>query len=113
MFRLLPIFGGDPRNISEVVNGIMNGKTNNHGTVTLATGNATTTTIYDERIGYDSKIIVIPWSAAAFTDSTPYGAWKIANKYDLSKLKASLDKGLLKLEVPFANLKEPKRIEIK
>lgn len=76
MFRLLPVFGGDPRAISEVVNGIMNGKTNNHGTVTLATGNATTTTIYDERIGYDSKIIVIPWSAAAFTDSTPYGAFQ-------------------------------------
>ena len=76
MFRLLPVFGGDPRAISEVVNGIMNGKTNNHGTVTLATGNATTTTIYDERIGYDSKIIVIPWSTAAFTDSTPYGAFQ-------------------------------------
>ena len=40
-------------------------------------------------------------------------AWKIANKYDLSKLKAGLDKGLLKLEIPFANLKQPKRIEIK
>lgn len=76
MFRILPVFGGDPRAISEVVNGIMNGKTNNHGTVTLATGNATTTTIYDERIGGDSKIIVIPWSAAAFTDSTPYGAFQ-------------------------------------
>lgn len=76
MFRLLPVFGGDPRAISEVVNGIMNGKTNNHGTITLATGDATTTTIYDERIGYDSKIIVIPWSAAAFTDSTPYGAFQ-------------------------------------
>lgn len=76
MFRILPVFGGDPRAISEVVNGIMNGKTNNHGTVTLATGNATTTTIYDERIGGDSKIIVIPWSTAAFTDSTPYGAFQ-------------------------------------
>lgn len=76
MFRILPVFGGDPRAISEIVNGIMNGKTNNHGTVTLATGDATTTTIYDERIGGDSKIIVIPWSAAAFTDSTPYGAFQ-------------------------------------
>ena len=75
MFRLLPVFGGDPRNISEVVNGIMNGKTNNHGTVTLATGNATTTTIYDERIGYDSKIILIPFSDAAETDAAPYGAF--------------------------------------
>ena len=76
MFRVLPVFGGDPRAISEVVNGVMNGKTNNHGTVTLATGNATTTTIYDERIGGDSKIIIIPWSIAAFTDSTPYGAFQ-------------------------------------
>ena len=75
MFRLLPVFGGDPRNISEVVNGIMNGKTNNHGTVTIATGNATTTTIYDERIGYDSKIILIPFSDAAETDAAPYGAF--------------------------------------
>ena len=48
MFRLLPIFGSDPRATAEIVNGIMNGKTNNHGTVTLATGNATTTTLTDE-----------------------------------------------------------------
>ena len=56
MFRLLPVFGGDPRAISEIVNGIMNGKTNNTGTVTLATGNVETTTITDERISVDSKI---------------------------------------------------------
>lgn len=76
MFRVLPPFGGDPRATAEVVNGIMNGKTNNTGLVTLATGNATTTTITDERIGYDSKIIVIPYSSAAYTDSTPYGAFQ-------------------------------------
>ena len=76
MFRTLPTFGQDPRSVAEVVNGIMNGKTNNTGTVTLATGNATTTTIYDERISPDSKIILIPFSAAAFTDSTPYGAFQ-------------------------------------
>lgn len=74
-FRTLPTFGSDPRAIAEVVNGIMNGKTNNTGTVTLATGNATTTTIYDSRIGGDSKIILVPYSAAAFTDSAPYGAF--------------------------------------
>lgn len=79
MFRLLPVFGGDPRAISEVVNGIMNGKTNNHGTITLATGNATTTTLYDERIGYDSKIILIPWSDAAEQDSAPYGSFSNNN----------------------------------
>jgi len=73
MFRLLPVFGGDQRAVAEIVNGIMNGKTNNTGTVTLATGNATTTTITDARIGADSKIIVIPYSAAAYADSAPYG----------------------------------------
>ena len=74
-FRNLPVFGGDPRAISEVVNGIMNGKTNNTGTVTLATGNATTTTIYDKRISVDSKILLVPYSAAAFADSAPYGSF--------------------------------------
>jgi hypothetical protein len=72
MFRNLPVFGGDPRAISEVVNGIMNGKTNNHGLITLNDGNATSTTIYDERIGYDSKIILIPWSDDAEQDAAPY-----------------------------------------
>jgi len=75
MFRTLAPFGQDPRAISEVVNGIMNGKTNNTGTVTLATGNATTTTIYDERISPDSKIILIPFSDAAEADAAPYGAF--------------------------------------
>ena len=76
MFRILPPFGGNPRQVADVVNLIMLGKTNNTGTVTLATGNATETTITDFRIGSDSKIIVIPYSAAAFTDSTPYGAFQ-------------------------------------
>lgn len=73
MFRVLPPFGGDHRAVAEIVNGIMNGKTNNTGLITLATGNATTTTLYDERISPDSKIVVIPFSDAAFADSAPYG----------------------------------------
>ena len=40
-------------------------------------------------------------------------AWKIANKYDLTKLEASLDKGLLTLEIPYADSKQPKKIQIK
>ena len=76
MFRVLPPFGGDQRATAEVVNGIMNGKTNNTGTVSLATGGALTTTITDERIGYDSNIILIPASAAAFADSVPYGSFQ-------------------------------------
>lgn len=73
MFRVLPYQGGTPREISEVVNNAMNGKTNNHGTVTLNTGWATTTTLYDERIGFDSKIIILPDSASAQTSAIPYG----------------------------------------
>jgi hypothetical protein len=54
MYRVLPPFGADQRGVAEVVNGIMNGKTNNTGSVTLATGGASTTTITDARIGVDS-----------------------------------------------------------
>ena len=75
-FRVLPSFGNDPRVVAEVVNGIMNGKTNNTGTVTIATGGALTTTINDLRISADSKIIIIPFSDAAFDDSAPYGAFQ-------------------------------------
>jgi hypothetical protein len=76
MYRLLPPFGSDQRGVAEVVNGIMNGKTNNIGSVTLATGNATTTTITDARIGIDSVILLAPSSAAAIADTAPYGAFQ-------------------------------------
>jgi hypothetical protein len=76
IFRTLPPFGGDQRAVAEIVRGIMDGKTNNTGTITLATGNATTTTIYDERIGYDSVILLVPKSAAAFADNAPFGAFQ-------------------------------------
>ena len=76
MFRTLPQFGADPRNVAEVVRGLMNGKSNNTGEITLATGNATSTTLYDERISPDTKIVLIPFSAAAFADSAPYGAFQ-------------------------------------
>jgi len=76
MFKSLPPFGGDQREVSEVVRGIMDGKTNNTGTLTLATGGALTTTLTDRRIGPDSVIIFVPASAAAFADSAPYGAFQ-------------------------------------
>jgi len=76
MFRRLPPFGGDQRAVAEIVNGIMDGKTNNTGTVTLATGNATTTTITDARIGIDSTILLIPSSDAAEQDTAPYGEFQ-------------------------------------
>jgi hypothetical protein len=44
MFRRLPPFGGDSRAVAEILNGVMDGKTNNTGTITLETGDATSTT---------------------------------------------------------------------
>jgi hypothetical protein len=76
MFRILPFFGGDPRTVAEIVNGIMNGKTNNVGVITLATGGATTTTITDRRIGPDSILLLTPVTAAANADAVPYGAFQ-------------------------------------
>ena len=76
MFRRLPPAGGDQRAVAEIVNGMMDGKTNNTGTITLATGNATTTTISDPRISRDSMILLVPKSAAAFADTAPYGAFE-------------------------------------
>ena len=64
-FRTLPVFGASERDVSEVVRGIMDGKTNNTGTITLATGNAVTTTLFDGRIGNESLLFFTPVSAAA------------------------------------------------
>jgi len=76
MFRVLPPFGSDQRGVAEVVNGIMNGKTNNTGSVTLATGGATTTTITDARIGVDSVILLSPTTNISSTNYFPYGAFQ-------------------------------------
>jgi hypothetical protein len=76
MYRKLPWTGGDPRSVAEIVNNLVEGKSNNTGTITLATGNATTTTIYDERIGYNSIILLTPISVVAGSDTVPYGAFQ-------------------------------------
>ncbi len=39
--------------------------------------------------------------------------WKISTKFDLTKLEAALDKGLLKLNIPVAEGKAIRRIELK
>lgn len=72
MFRRLPPQGGDQRAVAEIVNNIMDGKTNNTGSVTLATGGATTTTITDARIGQDSTIILVPSDDVSAAEFTPY-----------------------------------------
>jgi hypothetical protein len=50
----------------------MNGKTNNTGTVTLATGGASTTTITDARIGVDSVILLSATDDISSTAYYPY-----------------------------------------
>jgi len=40
-------------------------------------------------------------------------AWKVAAKYDLTKLEATMDKGLLIIDVPYSEEKAPKKVTIK
>jgi hypothetical protein len=75
MFRRLPQQGGTSRDVSEIVNRILDGKINSVGLITLDTGGATSTTLFDERISDDSIILFAPYSAAASTDGVPYGAF--------------------------------------
>lgn len=74
-YRKLNPSGSQPREISEVVNNLLDGKSNNTGKITLNTDWATTTTLYDERIGYDSIILLAPSSDSAELDTAPYGSF--------------------------------------
>jgi hypothetical protein len=76
MFRILNPAGSTPREISEVVNNAMNGKTNNTGTFVLESSGANQTTVYDERVGFNSVILFSPTSSTAAGDFLPYGAWE-------------------------------------
>jgi HSP20 family protein len=40
-------------------------------------------------------------------------AWKVSSKFDLTKLEAQLEKGLLTIHVPFAETAKTKTIQIK
>lgn len=70
MYRKLNPAGSTPREISEVVNNLVEGKSNNTGTITLAVASATTTTLNDERIGYESIILFMPTTANAASAMT-------------------------------------------
>lgn len=67
MFRVLNYAGATLREVSEVVNGLMNGKSNNTGLITLSQS-STTTTLNDERIGHDSVILFTPLSSHAASE---------------------------------------------
>ena len=76
-YRRLPNMGGTPREVAEVVNNLVEGKLNSTGTVTLATGGATTTALYDRRIGADSVILFVPSSlSAASANKYPFGTFE-------------------------------------
>ena len=77
-FRRLQPQYATTREIAEVANLILNGKTNNTGTITLETGGATTTTIYNERISPDSQIILVPLtiSSASTGYQLPHGLFE-------------------------------------
>jgi hypothetical protein len=80
MFRRLPPQGSaNPREVAEILNLVLDGKTNNTGLVTLNTGNATSTTLVNERISEDTKIVLIPFSDAAESDSAPYAQFSDYN----------------------------------
>ena len=65
MYRKLNPAGAEPREISEVVNNLVEGKSNNTGTFSLVTGGSTVTTLQEERIGYDSVILLMPLNSDA------------------------------------------------
>ena len=88
-FRTLPPFGGDQRAVAEIVRGVMDGKTNNTGKFELAAGGASSTTIYDERIGYDSVILVIPTAISSSTKYYPYGAFQDNNDQSITSTTAA------------------------
>lgn len=78
MFRSLPTFGGDQRAVAEVVRGIMDGKTNNTGDITL-TQSATSTTLTDRRIGPNSVILFMPLNDKA-ADEMAHGHMYISSR---------------------------------
>jgi hypothetical protein len=59
MYRKLNPTGSEPRDISTVVNGLIEGKSNNTGEFVTSTS-TTTTTLIDERIGFNSVIVFMP-----------------------------------------------------
>ena len=84
MYRRLPPFGGDQRAVAEIVNNIMDGKTNNTGSVTLANSGATSTTITDARIGVDSVILLMPTDDISASAYYPYGAFQDSTTQTIS-----------------------------
>jgi hypothetical protein len=89
MYRKLPMLGGEPRQVAEVVNNLIEGKTNNTGDITLVASGASSTTIYDERIGYYSYIGIEPKSQTAASTYFPYGAFQDTTDQSIATVTAT------------------------
>ena len=71
-FRRLPQVASDGREISQVVNNILDGKLNSTGSVTL-TASAASTAVSEARAGYDSVILFMPTTANAAAEQAAGG----------------------------------------
>jgi len=89
MYRKLAWTGGDPRQVAEIVNNLVEGKTNNTGDITLVASGATSTTIYDERIGYNSYIGIEPKTQTAASTYFPYGAFQDTTDQSIATITAT------------------------
>ena len=89
MYRKLPWTGGDPRSVAEIVNNLVEGKSNNTGDVTLAASGASSTTIYDERIGYNSYIGLEPKTQTSASTYFPYGAFQDTTDQSIATITAT------------------------
>ena len=94
MYRKLPMLGGQPRQVAEVVNNLIEGKTNNTGDITLVASGATSTTIYDERIGYYSYIGLEPKTQTAASTYYPYGAFQDSTDQSIATITATANNTL-------------------
>ncbi len=89
MYRKLPWTGGDARSVAEIVNNLVEGKSNNTGDITLAASGASSTTIFDERIGYNSYIGLEPKTQTAASTYFPYGAFQDTTDQSIATITAT------------------------
>ena len=89
MYRKLPWTGGDPRSVAEIVNNLVEGKSNNTGDVTLSASGASSTTIFDERIGYNSYIGLEPKTQTSASTYFPYGAFQDTTDQSIATITAT------------------------
>jgi hypothetical protein len=89
MYRKLPWTGGDARSVAEIVNNLVEGKSNNTGDITLVAGGASSTTIYDERIGYNSYIGLEPKTQTSASTYFPYGSFQDTTDQSIATITAT------------------------